>query len=713
MVRWVNAQDLGSPIGDAIKKFGAAMFGDTVTPAIKQEQLAKARRENDGAVAFGDNIRAWADAAANFTPSPAPVPSAVSPAVTTGGVATPASWLRYSNEGKIRNKPLSNELISALGFLGDMGIEMEVFSGGQDAIGTGDRRTGSTRHDNGNAADVFFYKDGRRLDWRNAADIPIYQEIVRRGRQAGLTGFGAGPGYMPPGSMHIGFGDAAVWGADGRGVNAPEWLQEAYSASEAFGATPSGSLPAPAPSPMTGAPDTRDGRYNPNNAAQMIGEMMANGVASGMTPDQIGDAARVLSSMMYGATNEATVNAQVASGQPFSSTYAGFAADQNRRLTESREGDAVTIRGQDIASADRRYADENEIIEVVRDGVPVSVRKSDLQPNDQAVITNAEQQALTARGADLTPEQELAYIGAEPKNVQQADRYVAPDGAVIPSIDGLTDARTGAPLPDGSLKTSVLSPDRASSGALDPTNARNVEAQVIGLNQFKGDIAAAREIAVDPTLFGLVGQARRMGQNLAQQFQQFSQTMPQQAQAIQAANNSMLAEISSVPPEQDPQGLIDRFFQQEYDPSLSAIEVYAQLLPYSAASAIAQQTGRGLSDQDVKRFQRVVGDPTSLWSTQQGFLAKLDAVEAIVDRRIAGASAVLSGGADASVPAPAATPNAQPTAPAQTPTPETIATMSMDDLSALQDMEIPPDMPEEAVNALLDAIAKRMIELQP
>jgi hypothetical protein len=107
-----------------------------------------------------------------------------------------------------------------------MGVTMKVFSGGQDAEGS--RRTGSHRHDGGNAADVFFYKDGRQLDWANPQDLPIFEDIVRRGHQAGITGFGAGEGYMRPGSMHIGFGAPAVWGAGGSGRNAPEWLRMAY-----------------------------------------------------------------------------------------------------------------------------------------------------------------------------------------------------------------------------------------------------------------------------------------------------------------------------------------------------------------------------------------------------------------------------------------------------------------------------------------------------
>jgi hypothetical protein len=147
-----------------------------------------------------------------------------------------ADWLTYSNTGATRNQPLSSQLVDALSFLADMGVTANVFSGGQPHAGGGPR-VGSTRHDAGMSGDVTFMKDGRVLDWNNPQDIPIFQEIVRRGKERGITGFGAGPGYMSEGSMHIGFGAPAVWGAGGKSANAPDWLREAYGVPASGGYT--------------------------------------------------------------------------------------------------------------------------------------------------------------------------------------------------------------------------------------------------------------------------------------------------------------------------------------------------------------------------------------------------------------------------------------------------------------------------------------------
>lgn len=166
-------------------------------------------------------------------------------------MATP-EWLRYANAGAIRNDPLDPRLVQALGFLGDMGVTMEVFSGGQESNRPG-QGVGSTRHNHGGAADVFFLKDGRRLDWANKADLPIFQGIVRKGKEKGITGWGAGPGYMRPGSMHVGFGSPGVWGAGGSGKNAPAWLRMAYEGAT-DGSAPQIAQASPVAAPQSAAP---------------------------------------------------------------------------------------------------------------------------------------------------------------------------------------------------------------------------------------------------------------------------------------------------------------------------------------------------------------------------------------------------------------------------------------------------------------------------
>ncbi|KQY14432.1 hypothetical protein [Rhizobium sp. Root482] len=139
------------------------------------------------------------------------------------------NYIRYANQNATRNQQLSEDLLKRLGFLEKMGITAEVFSGGQPGKGEGGGRVGSTRHDHGHAADVRFFQGDKPLDWSNPEHVPIFEEIVRNGKANGVSGFGAGPGYMSKGSMHIGMGNPGVWGAGGKGDNAPSWLRDAYN----------------------------------------------------------------------------------------------------------------------------------------------------------------------------------------------------------------------------------------------------------------------------------------------------------------------------------------------------------------------------------------------------------------------------------------------------------------------------------------------------
>lgn len=145
-----------------------------------------------------------------------------------GAMPDPTSYVRYQNQGATRSLPLDDRLVGAMSFLPEMGVTMEVHSGGQSSAEEGGPRTGSTRHDHGMAGDVDFYQGDRKLDWNNPDDLPLLSTIVQRAKGNGVTGIGAGDDYMGAGRFHIGFGDPGVWGAGGKGANAPEWLRAAY-----------------------------------------------------------------------------------------------------------------------------------------------------------------------------------------------------------------------------------------------------------------------------------------------------------------------------------------------------------------------------------------------------------------------------------------------------------------------------------------------------
>tara|TARA_B100001173_G_scaffold74660_1_gene63606 strand:+ start:4700 stop:7480 length:2781 start_codon:yes stop_codon:yes gene_type:complete len=145
--------------------------------------------------------------------------------------------------GKIRNQAIASDLNSILSQAGAAaGVNVIVESGGQPAKGTSPRRTGSTRHDNGHAADVqLALSNGRILSLNNPADVPIIQNFIKETKRFGATGIGAGNGYMGDNTFHIdnasayGQGSAGYWGGhydNGtyRARNAPRWLKDIFTA---------------------------------------------------------------------------------------------------------------------------------------------------------------------------------------------------------------------------------------------------------------------------------------------------------------------------------------------------------------------------------------------------------------------------------------------------------------------------------------------------
>ena len=141
-------------------------------------------------------------------------------------------------QNAIRNKPISDELRDVLGAAAQAaGIDVvRITSGGQDELGTGTRRTGSTRHDRGRAADLQLVVDGTTLTFTDQTAPPAIITFVTAAANAGATGIGAGVAYMGPRTLHVGFGTNSAdrtkltWGADGRSVNAPQWLRRAARA---------------------------------------------------------------------------------------------------------------------------------------------------------------------------------------------------------------------------------------------------------------------------------------------------------------------------------------------------------------------------------------------------------------------------------------------------------------------------------------------------
>lgn len=220
-----------------------------------------------------------------------------------------SNYLKYSNKGQTRSLPANPQLETSISdVLASMGLTGKVHSGGQnDETG----RVGGPRHDHGNSVDMDFYKGDRKLSFKNKEDIPVFQEIVQRLKANGVTGFGAGEGYMTDGRMHVGYGSPAVWGSDRSNATAAEWLKEAFN-SDVSGFASADQLYQQATQPLLNEEDLavlngikERGRQGESEVFNKLQEMVAQNIPS---PTKINYAGSYYSPEMLAQRNQSLVD---------------------------------------------------------------------------------------------------------------------------------------------------------------------------------------------------------------------------------------------------------------------------------------------------------------------------------------------------------------------------------------------------------------------
>jgi hypothetical protein len=170
---------------------------------------------------------------------------------------------------------------------------------------------------------------------------------------------------------------------------------------------------------------------------------------------------------------------------------------------------------------------------------------------------------------------------------------------------------------------------------LPKSTATNEINQNIALRNFKTTIGRMRGLATqDPTIFGTVGNVRRIVQDVGNQGEALSKLF----------GGDFSKQFASAASQMSALGLDPKL----YDPKLDQLHKAAILAAYQAAGALAGQSGRGVSDKDVKLFQRLIGDPTQWLSTQANYLNGLDLVEGMLDDMLSSTNQNITQGADVS-----------------------------------------------------------------
>ena len=144
---------------------------------------------------------------------------------------------------------------------------------------------------------------------------------------------------------------------------------------------------------------------------------------------------------------------------------------------------------------------------------------------------------------------------------------------------------------------------------------------------FGNSLSNAFQVGMQADLndFGTPGRLRRLAQDIGQQ------VLGMRGVTFGGLRDIALAEAS---PDANRERIEQFFDLSGYDGDNRQIERDFRLLAYQAASALAQQTGRGLSDRDLQQFRDILGNPTSFLGNKPAYLQALQDLDQRIISRI-------------------------------------------------------------------------------
>lgn len=365
-----------------------------------------------------------------------------------------------------------------------------------------------------------------------------------------------------------------------------------------------------------------------------VGQAMALG--AGMKGADMGDYALMDAGLNFGAADQRTQNAQVASGQSYDNT----ANAVNAKLAE-------VVRNNSLSSADRRYNTDQTVQQNTYefDNTPLPALNAQGQPafatqgafeNFSPILSDTEakgtfaQQNFGSMGDLPVPEQN--YLGADSATGSRSSpkNYVGPNGQRFITYDGVTNAQDGSQLPVGGYIAGVQGGAEEALGANGLTlNSTNIDQETIRAAQGYFDTSRQlRELAQSsPGSFGLLGSARGSLQEIIQVVPAVGAMFGNQN--VDEFSNQMIDTLSQNP---EAQGMFAQLMST-YDGNLPTVATLGVLAQYQMAGALLGQNARDLSDKDMARVDQMFPNPQSWFTSAQAVTQRLDMLDGIMQRK--------------------------------------------------------------------------------
>lgn len=349
---------------------------------------------------------------------------------------------------------------------------------------------------------------------------------------------------------------------------------------------------------------------DPGGAAHYFGTPIGQAMiaAGDKSAKDYGDLGLLGAANQYGATAPQTVNAQVGAGENYTATAPAFNAtlDENKRQFNVKPVPAIDASGNAVFG---KQGDMAGLFPVQTDseqkGRLIGNNWGNMGPNSAAPLSD----------------EQLRVLGAAPKSAAETPRnYVAPNGQTYITYDGVTDSQTKQPLPPGGFIATAQG--SATDVGLTKPVTGNLQGSLVQAQQFHG-LAQAMISLTDqhPEAFGLYGKAAGTVQGLTQAADTLITQMggkPAFDQLLTQAQQQ-LASTGASP------DILSKF-----NKAIPAVDTLGPVLAYSAASAVANQTGRSVSDKEIEMWSKIVGDPQGWLSSAQEVKTRMQLLDATV-----------------------------------------------------------------------------------
>lgn len=376
-------------------------------------------------------------------------------------------------------------------------------------------------------------------------------------------------------------------------------------------------------------------------------------VRGGVSPDHVGGFERYNSANQYGAADQRTSNAVVGAGGAFNSTAMG-----------AREAEAAATGRTKLGLAENARQFNDKPYEALGPNGQPQVMTQSSAVGQRPILSEANVKGVRldqnfGNVGDLPPA-EQRILGAQGTGTPTPRNYVH-NGVNYITNDGLTDARSGQPLPPGGHIANAQGP--ADAVGLTKTVRGGLQKQNIANDKFKSLLALTRKTAEEgESNFGVPGFVKGAVQDASAVADGLSRGLGYTGLQEGLASARERAIQAGVDP-----GILSGVF----DPTLPKLHSLADLTVFAAAEALAGQSGRSVSDKDIKFFKNIAGDPREWSMSQQKYVAKveqmgevLDMYQGVIDKHLPRGNPAAGPGAPGAAASPMSpAPGMQPQAP--------------------------------------------------